>query len=68
MTRGTVAIGFLYSDEYLTAVVNGYYLDLLRRGIDSSGRRTWVTEIQRGARDEEIIGSIVSSDEYRMKA
>jgi hypothetical protein len=68
MTRGSVAIGFLYSNEYLTAVVNDYYLDLLRRGIDSSGRQTWVTEIQRGARDEEIIGSIVASAEYRSKA
>jgi subtilisin family serine protease len=68
MTRGNVAIGFLYSNEYLTAVVNDYYVDLLRRGIDSSGRQTWVTEIQRGARDEEIIGSIVASAEYRSKA
>lgn len=61
----TVALGFLYSSEYLTAVVNGYYLDLLGRPIDASGRQTWVGAIQRGARDEEIIASIVSSAEYR---
>lgn len=67
MSRSGVALGFLYSNEYLTTVVDGYYQDLLRRGIDSSGRQTWVTEIQRGARDEEVIASIVSSDEYRLK-
>ena len=64
-SRYAVALGFLYSGEHLTTVVNGYYVDLLRRGLDSSGQRTWVTEIQRGARDEEIIAAIVASPEYR---
>lgn len=63
-----VALGFLYSSEHLTEVVNGYYLDLLRRSIDPSGQRSWVTAIQNGARDEEIIASIVSSAEYRAGA
>jgi hypothetical protein len=62
-----VALGFVYSTEYLTSVVDGYYRDLLGRAIDPSGRQTWVTAIQRGARDEEIIASIVSSAEYRQK-
>jgi hypothetical protein len=60
-----VALGFLYSTEYLNAVVNGYYLDLLRRPIDPGGSHTWVTAIQQGSRDEEIIAFIVSSPEYR---
>jgi hypothetical protein len=63
--RGTVALGFLYSTEHLTSVVNQYYVALLGRGIDPSGRQTWITAIQRGARDEEIIASLVSSTEYR---
>jgi subtilisin family serine protease len=67
-SRYAVALGFLYSTEHLTEVVNGYYLTLLRRTIDSSGQRSWVTAIQRGARDEQIIASIVSSTEYRSKA
>ncbi|TFV91567.1 DUF4214 domain-containing protein [Blastococcus sp. CT_GayMR20] len=62
-----VALGFLYSTEYLQSVVDGYYRTLLQRGIDPSGISTWVTAIQRGARDEEIIAFIVSSAEYRMK-
>jgi hypothetical protein len=49
-------------------VVNGYYVDLLRRSIDPSGARSWVDAIQAGARDEEIIAGIVSSAEYRANA
>jgi hypothetical protein len=67
-SRYDVARGFLYSTEHLTEVVNGYYVTLLRRSIDPSGQRSWVTAIQRGARDEQIIASIVSSTEYRSKA
>lgn len=66
-TRSQVARGFLYSTEHLTTVVDGYYQLLLRRSIDPSGRATWVTKIQQGSRDEEIIASIVSSAEYRSK-
>jgi subtilisin family serine protease len=67
-SRQGVAIGFLYSREHLTEVVNGYYVDLLRRSIDPSGARSWVDAIQAGARDEEIIAGIVSSAEYRANA
>lgn len=63
--RYAVAIGFLYSTEHLTAVVDGYYGDLLYRGIDPVGAATWVGLIQHGARDEQIIAGIVASDEYR---
>jgi subtilisin family serine protease len=66
-TRYDVARGFLYSTEHLTEVVNGYYVSLLQRSIDPSGQRSWVTAIQRGARDEQIIAGIVSSTEYRSK-
>ncbi|WP_421734274.1 DUF4214 domain-containing protein [Cellulomonas sp.] len=66
-SRESVARGFLYSDEHLTSVVDGYYGKLLRRSIDATGRQTWVSAIQRGARDEEIIASIVASAEYRSK-
>jgi hypothetical protein len=60
----SVAMGFLLSSEYLTTVVDSYYVDLLGRRIDPSGRATWVSAIQRGTRVEAIIGGIVASDEY----
>jgi subtilisin family serine protease len=64
-SRQDVARGFVYSTEYLRSVVDGYYVVLLRRSIDSTGAASWVRAIQRGARDEEIIAGIVSSAEYR---
>jgi len=63
-TRASVALGFLLSTEHLTTVVDGYYREILGRSIDPSGRVTWVTNIQRGARVEQIIGGIVASEEY----
>lgn len=66
-SRRDVSMGFLMSTEHLTTVVDSYYQHLLRRNIDPSGKVTWVTKIQRGSRVEEIIASIVSSQEYRNK-
>ncbi len=59
--------GFLISTEHLTTVVDGYYVELLGRHIDPSGRATWVRAIQHGSRLEEIIGSIIASAEYYSK-
>jgi hypothetical protein len=66
--RDQVAIGFLLSTERLTTVVDGYYRHLLGRGIDPSGQRAWVGILQRGGRDEAIIGGIIASAEYYGRA
>jgi hypothetical protein len=66
--RQTVSFGFVLSTERLSTVVSGYYTDLLGRGIDGVGRTGWVSAIQRGLRTEEIIGGIIASDEYFMRA
>lgn len=63
-TRAQVALGFLLSTEHLTTVVDGYYVQLLDRHIDPAGRRTWVSALQAGRHDEEIIAGIIGSDEY----
>lgn len=63
-SRGSVAMGFLNSDEHLGSVIDGYYRDLLGRTLDSSGRATWVAALQRGTRIESVIGALVSSSEY----
>ncbi len=64
LSRTQVGMGFLLSTEHLTTVVDGYYVDLLGRHIDPSGRTTWVGKIQAGDRVEAIIGGIIASDEY----
>jgi hypothetical protein len=63
--RTEVARGFLYSTEYLTGVVDGYYRWLLGRPIDAVGQVGWVRAIQNGVRAEAIIAGIIASDEYR---
>lgn len=64
LDRGSIAMGFLLSTEHLLTVVDGYYRSLLGRSIDASGGLWWAQAIQRGARVEQIIAGIVSSDEY----
>ena len=67
VSRQTASMGFLLSTEHLGDVVNGYYLSLLGRGIDPTGRSQWVTAVQQGTRVEAIIGGIIASDEYYNK-
>ena len=57
-------MGFLLSTEHLNTVVDGYYVNLLGRHTDLTGQRTWVGILQRGGRDEAIIGGIIASAEY----
>lgn len=66
-SRVDVARGFLYSTEHLTTVVDGYYVDLLGRHIDPSGKATWVGLIQQGSRDEQIVAGILASEEFAAK-
>lgn len=63
-SRQQVAMGFLLSTEHLTTVVDGHYVHLLGRHIDPTGARSWVGDIQRGARVEAVIGGIIASTEY----
>lgn len=60
----SVASGFLYSQEHLNAVVDGYYRAYLGRGVDPTGQATRVSQIQSGVRDEQVIAALASSPEY----
>src|SRR5699024_7237066 len=63
-SRWDVSLGFLLSWEHLSTVVDGYYGQLLGRHLDPTGQRTWVSALQGGVHDEEIIGGIIASAEY----
>lgn len=67
MPRARVAMGFLLSTERLNTVVDGYYVLLLGRHTDPSGQRSWVGILQRGGRNEAIIGGIIASQEYYVR-
>ncbi|HEY8718574.1 S8 family serine peptidase [Pengzhenrongella sp.] len=63
-SRYRVALAFLSSTEHLGTVLDGYYRNLLDRGVDPGGRLAWVSRVQAGARLEAVIGRLVASDEY----
>jgi hypothetical protein len=60
----TIASQFLYSAEGRQYLVEGYYKSILGRQGDSGGVQYWTQQLLNGASDEDIIASIMSSDEF----
>ncbi len=61
----TVIAGqFLYSPEGRAFLVNAVYQQILNRGAEPGGLSYWTNALLSGASDENIIASILSSDEY----
>jgi len=58
------AVGLAESDEYDRDVVGSYYPIYLRRSVDAGGLNFFSDQLQRGVRDEQVIASLVGSDEY----
>src|SRR5262249_45422680 len=52
------------SEEHYGQEVDGFYRTYLDRAADPSGREHWVGELQRGATQEQVMISFLSSDEY----
>jgi hypothetical protein len=68
LNRLNVAYALIFSPEGLSHLVQGYYNEFLRRPGDPSGVNFYVTMLEMGARDEEVIIALVSSDEYFARA
>lgn len=68
MSRSEIALAFLMSTERLATDLDGDYQWLLERNLDPSGQATWIAQLQGGVRYEEVIGSIIASDEYWARA
>lgn len=64
MSPQQVAMHFLLSTELLTAQIDAEYQYFLGRSLDPTGQATWVGQLQHGVRYEQVIGSIIASDEY----
>ena len=59
-----------YSSKSLEARqrrVNGYYTELMQRGVDSAGLQTWVPLLL-GNGDVDVQVSLISSEEYWNRA
>ena len=61
-----IADSFSYDDRFAQAgaVVKAMYADILGRGVDPSGMRTWSTVLVSGAGLPALVQSLTSSDEY----
>jgi hypothetical protein len=63
VSRATVAVDFLTSQEYRTDLVQGDYMTFLLRPADSSGLATWVNALNAGATDQQVLAQIFGSTE-----
>jgi hypothetical protein len=63
-SASTIAAQFLFSPEGRAYLVNTLYQQILVRPADTAGQSYWSNLLLSGASDENIIASILSSDEY----
>jgi hypothetical protein len=68
VTHETVITGFLYSQESLTRLVQGYYQVYLQRLADPNGLRGWVTALQQGGSFLTIGQQFLASEEFYNRA
>jgi hypothetical protein len=59
-----VAIGILRSSEALGRIVDAFYLRLLGRASDPSGRAGWISFLQSGNTEEQLETLFLTSPEY----
>jgi hypothetical protein len=64
LTPTQVANEIVHSPEALGVAVDGLYTKLLHRSADPAGRAAFVSRLEQGGTVEEVIGSIVSSQEF----
>jgi hypothetical protein len=63
-SRTQIALDIEASGEYLTDVVQGYYLKYLHRAADPGGLNSWVSFLQAGATFEQVQADFAGSTEY----
>jgi hypothetical protein len=68
VTHDQVVHDFLFSQESLTRLVEGYYEVFLQRSADSAGSRYWVQQLQQGLPFLSIGQQFVASDEFFARA
>jgi hypothetical protein len=64
MSRQTVAMQILLTDEYRRVLINSFYVQILLRPADTTGRESMLGLMKLGARDEAIMAILLSSQEF----
>lgn len=62
--RWVVSAAILTSTEAAQNRINGFFQQFLRRLPDPGGLSFWVGQAQAGVRDEDLVASLMASDEY----
>lgn len=62
--RGDVVREFAFSDEWVGAIVEGYYQSTLGRPSDAGGKAYWTSVIQGGETPANVAAYFYASDEY----
>jgi hypothetical protein len=68
LTHATVITDFLFSQESLERLVEGYYEVFLQRHADPGGMSSWVAQLQQGLPFLTIGQEFIASDEFFNKA
>ena len=63
VSRASVAIAFLTSQEYRSNLVQSDYVTYLLRTVDSGGLAAWVNALNAGATDQQVLAQIFGSAE-----
>jgi hypothetical protein len=64
VSRYLISLGVFVSTEFRNNLINGYFQQFLNRAADPTGLGAFLTVLQRGGREEQVIASIVGSAEY----
>ncbi|HWB08322.1 MAG TPA: DUF4214 domain-containing protein [Pirellulales bacterium] len=64
VAQQTLVGAFFGSSEYHENLVQGIYVDFLRRPADVQGLFFWVDELAAGVDEKTVVANIVGSDEY----
>lgn len=63
-SRDAIVKSYAFSDEWVGALIDGYYLSTLGRLPDPSGRAYWISVIKGGATPAEVAAYFYASPEY----
>jgi surface antigen len=67
-SRQQLALEIEAGAEYRTRLVQTMYTTFLHRSADPRGLNGWIAQLQNGAPDEQVLASIIGSDEYYSRA
>jgi hypothetical protein len=66
--KESVVLGFVTSDEYRLALIDGWFQTYLGRTLDAAGGQFWLNMMKNGETQEQIQAGILGSDEFKNHA